>query len=142
MSKVLIKTKRIPESNSVMYIFINKSLHMSAGKLGAQAAHAAIEAYKISKEGLVDEWYLGRHYTKLVMQASDEQNILTIQRYLKEREFESKIIVDEGMTEIDPHQITALGVEVVDRNDPYTWATFGTFKLYQDNIKVTLEYEK
>lgn len=31
----------------VMYIFVNKELSMSPGKVGAQAAHAAVEGYRL-----------------------------------------------------------------------------------------------
>jgi hypothetical protein len=47
--------------------------------------------------------------------------------------------IDEGMTEVDPHVMTALGVAIVDKDDPHTLATFSTFELYRDTIKVTLE---
>lgn len=125
--------------NAVMYIFVNKGLGMSSGKMAAQAAHAAVEGYRISKKDLINEWYLGRHYTKLIMQARNQEHIKIIQLYLKERGFNSIYIVDEGLTEVDPHVITALGVEIVDKDDEHTVATFSTFELYRDTIKVTLE---
>lgn len=129
-------------SKPVMYIFLNKELGMSTGKAAAQTAHAAIEAYKISDARLIKEWELGLHYTKLVMQARDEQHIRTIQKYLGDRSFESHLVIDEGMTEIDAHQATALGVQIVDREDPHTGATFSTFELYRDSVRVTLEIDR
>ena len=126
-------------SKPVMYLFINKGLGMSAGKMAAQAAHAAVEAYEISDPTLIKQWRLGQHYTKLVMQARDEEHLINIKKYISERGFKSKLIIDEGMTEIDPHVPTALGVEIVDKEDPHAEATFSTFELYRDTIKVTLE---
>jgi peptidyl-tRNA hydrolase len=126
-------------SKPVMYIFINKGLGMSSGKIAAQASHAAVEAYKVSKPKLIAKWYDGLHYTKLVMQARNEQHLTTIQQYLEDRGFHSVRIVDEGMTEIDAHQITALGVEIVDKEDSHTEATFSTFELYRDRYRVVLE---
>ena len=111
-----------------MYIFINEDANMSQGKVGAQAAHAAVEAYRISDKELLDAWYVGGHYTKLVMSAKDAQHLLTIERYLNERYFKTALIIDEGRTEIAPHTPTALGVAVVDRDDEHTAATFGDFK--------------
>lgn len=130
------------EKDVAMYIFLNKDLHMSTGKAAAQASHAAIEAYRISQSSLIDSWYEGGHYTKLVMQAANEQSIYTIQRYLEERGFESVIIIDEGVTEISPHQVTALGVQLVDRNIPHVKKTFSQFELYRDSVRLTLEFDK
>lgn len=129
-------------SKPVMYIFLNKALGMSTGKAAAQAAHAAIEAYKISDTKLIKEWELGLHYTKLVMQARDEQHLRTIQKYLKDRGFESHLVIDEGMTEIDAHQATALGAQIVNKEDSHAEATFSTFELYRDRVKVTLEIDR
>lgn len=126
-------------SKPVMYIFINKGLGMSSGKMAAQSGHAAVEAYEISTKGMVSGWRLGKHYTKLIMQARDAKHLKVIQTYLKARGFHSELIIDEGMTEIDPHVPTALGVEIVDKEDPHAAATFGTFELYRDTIRVTLE---
>lgn len=125
--------------NAVMYIFVNKGLGMSSGKMAAQAAHAAVEGYRLSSKKLIDQWYLGGHYTKLVMQARDKDHLMTIHEYLAARGFKSEFVIDEGMTEVDPHVTTALGVEIVDKDDPHVAATFSTFELYRDTIKVTLE---
>ncbi len=126
-------------SRPVMYLFANKGLQMSSGKLAAQIAHAAVEAYKLSDEKLITQWELGLHYTKLVMQARDEKHLMAIQKYLHDRGFKSHLVIDEGLIEIDSHQATALGIEVVDKDDPHVEATFSTFELYRDTIKVTLE---
>lgn len=126
----------------VMYLFLNKGLGMSAGKLASQAAHAAVEAFQISDKQLIEQWNLGKHYTKLVMQARDEQHLTTIKQYLADRGFHSELIIDEGMTEIDPHQATALGVQIVDKDDPHVEATFSTFQLYWDTIRVVMEVDR
>jgi peptidyl-tRNA hydrolase len=129
-----------------MYIVANEGLGMSPGKLAAQAAHAAVEAYRLSCpipvwhpdqdklrfEGreVVQEWYKGGHYTKIVLGARDSQHLLTLERYIKERGFKTALIIDEGRTEIEPHSPTAIGVEIVDKDDEHTWATFGSIKLF------------
>lgn len=115
-----------------MYSFINRGLGMTPGKIAAQAQHAAVEAFRISDPAMLDAWYLGGHYCKLVMIADDDFHLLTIQKYIEERGFKTKLIIDEGRTEIRPLSMTALGVEVVDRDDPHTAATFGEFKLYRE----------
>jgi peptidyl-tRNA hydrolase len=124
-----------------MYLFLNRSLGMSTGKASAQVAHAAVEAYLISDPKAVEQWRIGLHYCKLVMLAEDEVHLITIQKYIEERGFKTKLIIDEGRTEIRPLSMTALGVAVVDRDDLHTQVTFETFKLYKENPRVqqTLE---
>ena len=123
-----------------MYIFINEGLDMSPGKIAAQAGHAAVEAALLSngygrvpmtdeRAKLWDEWRKGLHYMKLVMSARDSEHIRNIERYLNDRGFATALIIDEGHTEIDPITPTALGVALVDKDDPHTEATFSSFKL-------------
>lgn len=120
---------------AAMYIFLNRELGMSIGKAAAQAGHAAVEAYRISTDEMIEEWYTGGHYCKLVMLAEDTEQMRTIQHYLQERSFLTKLIIDEGRTEIAPLSVTALGVEVVDRDEPHVAATFETFKMYREKHK-------
>lgn len=129
-------------SKPVMYIFANRGLGMSAGKLSAQVAHGAVRAYEISDSKLIREWNKGGHYTKLVMLARDNDHIRTIQKYIEDRGYKTALIIDEGLTEIDPHQPTALGVEIVDKADENVLATFSTFELYRDTVRVNVEIEK
>jgi peptidyl-tRNA hydrolase len=125
-----------------MYIFVNKGLRMSPGKIAAQAGHAALEAGLLSngyglpmtdeRGRLWDAWREGLHYAKYVMEARDRDHLLDIERYLKDRGFNTALIIDEGHTEIDPIVPTALGVALVDKDDPHTAATFSSFKLYKE----------
>lgn len=111
-----------------MYIFVNEGLGMSPGKMAAQASHAAIEAYRATNSTMVEEWYKAGHYTKLIMQARDTEHLISIERYLRERGISSRLIIDEGHTEIPPITPTALGVVVVDRDDPEISAIFSSFQ--------------
>lgn len=129
-------------SRPVMYIFVNRGLGMTSGKLMAQASHAAIQAYQLSKPTVIKEWMLGKHYTKLVMLAKDEQDIQNIQDYLESRGFRTEMIIDEGRNEIDPITKTALGVEIVDKDGPHVEATFSSFELYEDVVRATLEFKR
>lgn len=121
---------------------------MSTGKASAQASHAAVEAYRLScppppqlsekerlrseSSELVQEWYKGGHYMKLIMEARDEAHLHTIERYLNDRGFKTALIIDEGRTEIPALTATALGVELVDKDDPHTAATFSSFQLFKE----------
>lgn len=117
---------------TVMYIFLNKGLGMSTGKSAAQVAHAAVEAFRVSDTRLVEEWYVGGHYTKVIMEAEDEQHLHAIKYYVEKRGFKTELIVDEGRSEVRPHTATALGVEIVDKDDPHVTRTFESFKTYRD----------
>lgn len=116
-----------------MYIFANKGLKMSPGKLAAQVAHAAVLSYDQSEPYLIKEWLSGGHYTKLVMEAESNLQMFIIDRYLQDRNFLTFMVIDEGLTEITPCQPTALGVEIVDRHEPHTADTFSTFRTYREN---------
>lgn len=116
--------------NPVMYIIANKGLEMSPGKLAAQVAHAAVEAYKISDDDMIQEWEKGGHYCKIVLSVSSEFRLWAAKHYIESRYFDTELIIDEGRTEIDAFSPTALGVAVVDKDDPHTKSTFSTFRLY------------
>lgn len=118
--------------NPVMYIFVNAGAKMSQGKLGAQVAHAALDAYAESKPEMVEAWYLGHHTAKVVLHADDERHLDNIERYINDRGFATSLVIDEGRTEVGPFTGTALGVEIVDKDDPHTKATFGDFQLLKD----------
>lgn len=129
------------------YIFIDKSLGMSAGKMAAQAAHASVEGYRLScgltphqpqedrefkEPAVVRNWYKGGHYMKLVMEAQDAQQLWAIQGYLAGRGFRSTLVIDEGHTEGTEFITTALATEIVDKDNSHVSETFGNFKLYRD----------
>lgn len=142
-----------------MYLFINRGLGMSPGKIAAQAGHAAVEAALLShpeprlaeqtnwrygnsvmtddetRLKLWDAWRTGLHYAKYVMEARDEQHLTAIERYLRDRGFRTALIIDEGHTEIEPITATALGVALVDKDDLHTAAAFSSFKLYREEPK-------
>jgi len=124
--------------NAAMYLFINRGLNMSPGKIAAQAGHAACEATLLSTNtdpagmDLWRQWREGLHYQKLVMEARDADHLEACERYLIDRGFRTALIVDEGRTEVPPLSLTAMGVALVDKDDPHTKATFEAFKLYRD----------
>jgi peptidyl-tRNA hydrolase len=118
--------------NPTMYLILNRSLGMSAGKIAAQASHAAVKAYRISDPKMIDKWYLGNHYTKIVLMADDETQLSNMQEYIEVRGFKTQMIIDEGRTEIPAFTKTALGIEIVDKSDPHVQETFSEFKIYKE----------
>jgi len=115
-----------------MYIIANRGLKMSPGKLAAQVAHAAVEAFRISDQKLIDAWYQGGHHTKIVLGVDDELAIINADQYLRARGFKVAEIIDEGRTEIKAFSRTALGVEIVNKDNPHVEATFSSFKTYKE----------
>lgn len=114
-----------------MYIFINKGLGMTAGKMAAQASHAAVEAFRLSDEAGAAFW-LKTGYTKLVMEARDTEHLLLIEKCLRDKGYRVAPIIDEGRTETAPQSFTALGVEIVDRLDEKVKFDFSDFKTYRE----------
>lgn len=119
--------------NPVQYIFANRGAGMSPAKLAAQVAHAAVLSYTESKPALAEAWINGGHYTKIVLLAEDEQQLDNIREYLTERGIKTSMVIDEGRTEVRPFTKTALGCEIVDKNDPAIQPIFGEFKAYREN---------
>lgn len=125
----------------VMYVFVNRGLGMSPGKLAAQVAHAAVEAYRLSSvtpegfdpKGLVKTWYHQGH-TKIVMLAEDTEQLHHIQQYLEQppRGYLTHMVIDEGRTEVAAFTPTALGIELVDKDDSKVLEHFGHFKTYRE----------
>lgn len=126
-----------------LYVFVNRGLGMSAGKIAAQVAQASIGAYRISDKELRRQWWeVGQHHPTYVMLARDEMGLAWIQKYIKDRGFNSYLMIDEGMTEIQPITPTALAVEIVDKDDEHTDATFSSFQLYRDTIRLSVEVDR
>ena len=116
--------------NPVMYLIAESGNPMSAGKLGAQLAHAAVEAYRISPDDRLKHIWseCGKHYAKVVLETD---NLFMTNLYLTERGFMVVPIIDEARTELEGLTLTALGVQIVDKNRADVAATFRQFKLYR-----------
>jgi peptidyl-tRNA hydrolase len=135
------------------YIFINKGLGMSGGKIGAQAAHAETLAaheyhsliprpasilegpdidWRDKQERLFAKWFGEGHYAKYVMEAEDDVQMLVFERYLNERGYRTYLVIDEGHTEGTYFKPTAMAVELIDKDNERDASVFGLFKLYKD----------
>ena len=115
-----------------MYLLAEAGNPMSAGKFASQAAHAAVEAYRISPDDRLKHIWedCGRQYAKIVLQCDD---LVTAERYIRDRGFDTVAVIDEGRTEFDADlTLTFLGVQIVDKNRADVQATFGQFKLYRE----------
>jgi peptidyl-tRNA hydrolase len=136
----------------VQYIVVNKGLHMSAGKLGAQVGHAAVKGYELSlvndiqtrdEDGpsVITEWNATGH-TKIVLEATDAAHLIAFREFAKSRGINSWLVIDEGRTEVAPHSPTALGFPILDKADRDVAHTFADLRTYRDPVKVTLEFDR
>lgn len=136
--------------NVVQYIIANQGVGMSPGKLAAQVAHASVKGYELTlgtvspvrDDKTIAAWNDTGH-AKIVLSARDTEHLLTTERYLIERGHRVALIVDEGRTEVPPLTPTALGVELLDKDDEYIKFSFSTFKTYREpKPEKTLETDR
>ena len=123
----------------VQYIILDTTLGMSTGKAAAQAAHASVEGIRLNAKTewgnpwdttLVNLWYRGGHYAKIVLGTND---LPTAKAYIENRGIPAKLIIDEGRTEFDAAlTATAIALPVVDKDIPHVCETFACFDLYRD----------
>jgi PTH2 family peptidyl-tRNA hydrolase len=132
----------------VQYIVANKGLHMSAGKLAAQCAHAAVKGYALTDSladpdarTVINEWNSTGH-TKIVLEATDTAHLTAFREFAKSRGINSWLVIDEGRTEVAPHSPTALGFPILDKADRDVAHTFADLRTYRDPVKVTLEFDR
>jgi peptidyl-tRNA hydrolase len=104
-----------------MYILVNKDLKMSKGKTAAQVAHAASRVAENN----------GAAETVIVLEAHESQ-LRNLSQYLFDKDIHNVLYIDEGVNEIPPFSITALGVAPIDDEDDETRELFQGFPLMED----------
>ncbi len=82
---------------------------MSAGKLAAQVAHAAIAAYDVADKDHIEAWKRAG-VTKVVLSARNERDLLTLYKQAVSEYLPTALIADEGRTEVRPGSITCVGI--------------------------------
>lgn len=82
---------------------------MSAGKLAAQVAHAAIAAYEVADKDMVDAWKRAG-VTKVVLECKSEKDLLSVYKRAISDYLPTSLICDEGRTEVEPGTITCVGI--------------------------------
>lgn len=132
-------------NNPVIYIFLNKSLHMTVGKAAAQAVHATMMA-NTHPNMINDEsrkaWKDATHKTVIVLESRDEAHMKNTVEYLVERGINVYYVIDEGVNEIDPHTTTAMATPILEKDDEKTIKAMSTFKLYREVARFTMEFER
>lgn len=105
---------------------------MSAGKVAAQAAHAA--AFSMAQNHVEDNdlWLHAINKTVIVLEARDEMHLRNIKDYLRLRSVQSEFIIDEGVNEVPSISITALATVFMEK-DEQADQLFRSFNLYKSN---------
>jgi peptidyl-tRNA hydrolase len=126
----------------VIYVFINKGLQMTAGKIAAQAGHAVAMSVINSPQEMRNRWEDTPQRTIIVLGLLDTIFMQNAKEYLEQRNFHMIPIIDEGANEVPPHSWTAMASQIVDKNDPLVEQSFSSFKSYRDTIRVNMEIDR
>ncbi|MEM0480598.1 MAG: peptidyl-tRNA hydrolase Pth2 [Candidatus Aenigmatarchaeota archaeon] len=102
-------------------IVIRTDLKMGKGKLVAQACHASLEAYKLAKKEIIEEWEK-QGSKKVVLKVSSLEELLKIYENAKKENLPVALIRDAGKTQLEEGTITclAIGPEYSEKIDKIT----------------------
>lgn len=125
--------------NPVLYVILNGSLNMSAGKAAAQAVHAAMMLPEACRSEFSRE---DRPYrrTVIVLEANNSAQIEHLAQYLDSTGMCYETYIDEGENEVPPFSLTALAVETIDEDDDETRGIFASLPLYGKEKHETKKY--
>lgn len=123
--------------NPTIYVIINKSIPMNAGKVCAQVAHAVSGLFsKIEEErGCVQlkcdpihDWHKINPRTVIILECPNAEYMNRFSKYISDPSINliHYIYTDEG----SDFQQTAMAIEPVDKLDPTNDLIFGQFKLF------------
>ncbi|MEM0372360.1 MAG: peptidyl-tRNA hydrolase Pth2 [archaeon] len=104
-------------------IVVRKDLKLTRGKMSAQVAHGSLEAYRLARDmnpQLTKVW-LSEGAKKVVVYAEDQAELMALMKKLPSN-IPSKLIIDAGLTHLEPGTMTCLGIGPYyeDELDKYT----------------------
>lgn len=101
-----------------IYILLRTDIEIPTGKLLAQAAHAAVYAYRGCLEqtpDLIEEY--DRTQTKICLKAKNIDALTRAQEECEEKGIPAYLVKDAGRTVFDEPTITALGIGPVKKEN-------------------------
>jgi PTH2 family peptidyl-tRNA hydrolase len=90
-------------------IIVRTDLKMGKGKIAAQSAHASIAAFLHATEIARERW-VGEGMAKIVLKVANEDELRKIHATAKRAKLPTELIVDRGLTQIEPGTATAVGI--------------------------------
>ncbi len=90
-------------------IIIRADLKMGKGKMVSQGSHASVASFLRSSEIARERW-LGEGMAKIVLKVSSEEELRAIHAAAKRAKLPAELIVDRGLTQIEPGSATAVGI--------------------------------
>ena len=88
---------------------IRADLKLSRGKIAAQCAHGAVEAYRKADKRVALLWQK-EGSKKVVLKAKDLKELLLLKEKCDSLKLPNALISDAGLTETKPGTITVLGI--------------------------------
>lgn len=117
-----------------VYVLINTQLQMPAGKVVAQAVHAALNLVADSMnytDNPFEQWYLNNPNAVIILDGQNENVMQNLENYLLNSNLPARYFdyQDEG----EMFKKTALACGPFPKDHPMVKAVFSQFKLYKDN---------
>lgn len=119
----------MPSEHPVLYVVLNGSLKMSAGKAAAQAVHAVM----LLEGNCEAKFVAGYKRSVVVLEAKDSDTIKNLLEYLQGAGIFAAYYIDERSEHGDFFNVTALAVEPIDYEDKEKREIFSDFPLFGYN---------
>ena len=112
LSKALKNLKKLFKMEYKQVVVVRQDLKLPKGKLGAQAAHAAVESVLISlkkNKETVESWRR-QGQKKVILKVEDEKDLYKYVQAAKDSGIITAVITDAGKTVIAPGTVTCAGI--------------------------------
>ncbi|MBI2130253.1 peptidyl-tRNA hydrolase [Candidatus Woesearchaeota archaeon] len=90
-------------------IIVRDDLKLPKGKMGAQVAHASVDATLKSDKNVVAKWK-DEGGKKVVLKVKDEKELFKLKQMAEDSGLKCALIKDAGHTVVEPGTITCLGI--------------------------------